>query len=194
MSSRSTPQKVNIRVYRPSDWSLVKATFCRTHFLATPLALAKAYNWPWFKYPFRAAVGLGLAALGYSYRRFPHTLKPILPTLGSWSVAAVWDWARNAVSVLDKEAWMGVVLLGSGLAYWAVMRWRILRDHDAFIAQSLASDHWDLSAHYRLRPATKTTTRTASGKGDWVAPTPSGFWVAEIGDDVVGFIALGACL
>ena len=178
---------LRIRIYCPSDWEQLQPIFVAG--VAAPLSVAvkHMYTWPSF-YPVYPLVGGGVAWLGRAVWNAANQL-------GCRILQDGWGWMRDVgYGVIKNWTWKEGVALGSiglGLVIWGVTRWKVNQAFHGYAQMSLESDLKDIPNHYRLE---KVLLPKPNGQGEceeWKPKGMSAFWVAEIGDEVVGSIALG---
>ena len=158
-----------------------------------PLAVAMGhmYTWPSF-YPVYPLVGSGVAWLGRWVRQAVNRLG--LPSFGMGDPCR---WMRHVGhGLIQNWTWKeGAALasIGLGLVTWGMIRWKLERSFHGYVQMSLKDDLKDIPKHYGLE---RVPLPEPNGQGnqeceEWRPKGASAFWVAEIGDEVVGCIGLG---
>ena len=176
---------LRIRIYRPSDWEELKPIFIAG--VRAPLsgAVGHMYTWPRF-YPVYALVGGGVAWLGRQVWNVAHQLG-----LQAFRVDP-WSWVRLVGRrAIESWTWKESAALGSialGLVTWGMTRWMVNQLFHGYAQMSLETDLKDIPEHYRLE---RVELKGQGEQEEWRAKGTSAFWVAEIGDEVVGCIGLG---
>jgi len=180
---------LRIRFYRPSDWEQVKPIFMDG--VRAPLAAAvrHMYTWPWFR-PVYGLVGGGLAWLGREVWNAANRLG-----LQAFRTEYPWGWMRLVGrGVIQNWTWKESAALGSigiGLVTWRVIKWKVDQAFLGYAQMSLESDLKDIPEHYRMERVLHPEPNGRADCEDWRPKAASAFWVAEIGDEVVGCIGLG---
>lgn len=181
-----------VRFYRPSDWEQVKRIFVAGVRAPLAVAVGHMYTWPWL-YPVYGLVGGGLAWLGREVWNVADHLG-----LRAFRMEYPWGWVRLAGRGIIKDwSWKESTALGSiglGLVTWGVIRWKVAQAFHGYAQMSLESDLKDIPGHYQME---RDPLLEPNGQGaceDWRPKGASAFWVAEIGDEVVGCIGLGGFL
>lgn len=183
---------LRIRIYRPSDWEQLRSIFMTG--VAAPLSVAvkHTYTWPSF-YPVYPLVGGGVAWLVRSVWEVANQLG-----LQTFWVENSWSWIRHVGhGIIKNWTWKETAALGSiglGLVTWGVIRWRVNQAFHRYTQMSLESDLKDIPKHYRLERDPLPRPIGQEECEEWKPKGTSAFWVAEIGDELVGSIALGEFL
>ena len=183
---------LRVRFYRPSDWAQVKPLFMAGMLDPITAAVRHMYTWSWV-YPVYGLVGGGLAWLG---REVWNVAKRI--GLHAFRMEYPWGWVRLAGrGVIKNWTWKESTALGSiglGLITWGVIRWKVAQVFHGYAQMGLESDLKDIPEHYRMERVSLPEPNGQGACEDWRPKGASAFWVAEIGDEVVGCIALGESL
>jgi hypothetical protein len=183
---------LRIRIYRPSDWEQVKPIFVAGIRAPISVAVRDMYTWPSL-YPVYALVGGGVAWLGRGVWKVASRLGlQILRTEDPW------NWVRHAGRALienwtwkESTAWGSI---GLGFVTWGVIRWKLDQAYKGYVQMSLNADLKDIPKHYGLERVPPSLKDELNGQGEgeeWRPKGTTAFWVAEIGDEVVGCIGLG---
>ena len=180
---------LHVRFYRPADWAQVKPIFMAGVRDPLTVAMRHMYTWPWM-YPVYGLVGGGLAWLGGEVWNVAKRLG-----LKALRMEYPWDWARLVGrGVIKNWTWKESTALGSiglGLVTWGVIRWKVAQAFNGYAQMSLKSDLKDIPEHYRMERVPLPEPNGQGAREDWRPKGASAFWVAEIGDEVVGCVGLG---
>jgi hypothetical protein len=183
---------LRIRIYRPSDWEQLKPIFLASRIPPLSAAMRHMYTWPSF-YPVYALVGGGVAWLGRG-------VWDVVSRLGlqTFKMGSSWSWMQHVGrEVIKHWTWReGAALasIGLGLVTWGVIRWKVDQRFNAYLQKDLNADLKDIPEHYWLERVPRPEPNGREECEEWRPKGASAFWVAEIGNEMVGFIGLGESL